>query len=150
MISRFLSLLILIFIVLSCCHEQNDSSGVIVSDYKIGDYYEGIECLETPDTACIRDESTYKAMFILDTTSNNCKGLTLLNVDFTKYSILINHKQNGGRIFFHRNVTVDSVNKLVTFQITTTSCFCPDKCVNTDLNIVLVPKIDKTFKIIYK
>jgi hypothetical protein len=141
-----------LFIILnnSCCHENDENSGIIISDYKIEADYFYPYYLTTPDTACIRDDLTYRTKFVIDTACHNCKNLTLPEVDFSKVSLLVNRKSIGGRTFFHRNVSVDSVRKTLTFQITTTSCFCPDKCESFDLNIVIVPKISNDYKIIYK
>jgi hypothetical protein len=135
----------------SCCNEHDDNNGIIVSDYKIeGDYEDTYYCLKTPDTACVRDNLTYKTLFVVDTISNNCKRLILPSIDFSQYSLLVNRKWTNGNIYYHRNVTVDSLNKTVTFQISTSSCFCPDKCSRFDLNIVIVPKISSDYKIIYE
>jgi hypothetical protein len=134
----------------SCCHEQDDNSGAILTDYKIGADYFYPHCLTTPDTACIRDDSSYRESFIIDTTCYNAKNLTLPTIDFSKYSLLVNRKFWSGRVYFQRNVTVDSINKIVTYQITTTSCFCPDKCESFALNIVIVPRISNDYKVIYK
>jgi hypothetical protein len=134
----------------SCCNEKDTNSGIILSDYKIDTDYFYPYYLITPDTACIRDDLAYRTKFIIDTACNKCKDLTLPEVDFSKVSLLVNRKSIGGRTFFHRDVTVDSANKTITFRITTTGCFCPDKCESFDLNIVIVPKISNDYKIIYK
>jgi hypothetical protein len=123
---------------------------MIISDYKIDTDIFYPRFLKTPDTACIRDDNTYRNSFIIDTSNNRYKNLSLPTIDFSKVSLLVNRKFYGGRTFFHRNVSVDSVLKTVTFQITTSSCFCPDKCESFDLNIVIVPKISNNYKVIYK
>jgi len=135
----------------SCCNEKNENSGIIISDYKIeeADYFYP-SYLITPDTACIRDDISYRTKIVIDTSYNSYKNLTLPVIDFSKVSLLVNRKFPNGRIFFQRSVYVDSVSKTVTFQITTTSCYCPDKCESLDLNIVIVPKISSDYKIIYK
>ena len=143
------SFILLIPAFYSCCHEHGDDEGIILSLYKISDGPSHANCLKTPDTACIRTDSELTALFVLNTTSDGCSGLSLPTIDFNKYSLLVNRKKTGGRIFFHRNVKVDSANKTVTYQITTTKCFCPDKCANDALNIVVVPKIGNDYKIIY-
>lgn len=141
---------LLIFLNGSCCHEIDENSGIILSDYKIDCDFFYPYFLSTPDTACIRDDMTYRNTFVIDTSFNGCKNLSLPSIDFSKVSLLVNRKQFGGRTYFHRNVTVDSTSKRVIFQITTSTCFCPDKCENLDLNIVIVPKISIDYKIIYK
>jgi hypothetical protein len=146
----FFLLLISVSILISCCNEHNDSEGIIVSDLKVGDYSQSYDCLNLPDTICIRDDSTYQEIFKIDSKKSSCKGLILPSIDFNKNSILIYQYHEGGRIFFHRNVQVDSINKVITYYISTTRCFCPDKCENTDQNIVIVPKIGKDYKVKYK
>jgi hypothetical protein len=147
---RFILALISINLLISCCNEHDDSSGIIVSDLQIGDYWQGSDCLNLPDTVCIREDSAYQRIFKIDSTISTCKGIVLPSIDFNKNSILIYQKNGGGRIFFHRNVQVDSAKKVVIYSISTTRCFCADKCENADQNIVVVPKIGRDYKIEYK
>lgn len=147
---QILTCFILLLTSNSCCNENDENSGIILSDYKIGTDYFYPYYLITPDTACIRDDLTYRTKFVIDTTCNNCKNVTLPEIDFSKVSLLVNRKTIHGRTYFHRDVTVDSISKIITFQITTTGCYCPDKCESLDLNIVIVPKISDDYKIIYK
>jgi hypothetical protein len=146
----FISTLISINLLISCCNEHDDSSGIIVSELKIGDYWQSYDCLKLPDTLCIKDDSTYQKIFKIDPTNSTCNGLILPSIDFNKNSILVYQKNEGGRTFYHRNVQVDSTNKIITYSISTTQCFCPDKCESFNQNIVVVPKIDKDYIIKFK
>jgi hypothetical protein len=146
---RFILLLIYVSVLISCCNEHDDNTGIIISDLRFGDYPLGDNSLKLPDTICIRDDSTYQRIFKIDSTKSNGE-LGLPSIDFSKNSILIYQKNESGRIYFHRSVQADSVNKVITYSISTTRCFCPDKCDNSDQNIVVVPKIGKDYKIIYK
>ena len=149
-ILKFILVLICTCMLISCCNEHDDNNGIIISDLNVGDNWQGYDCLNLPDTVCIRDDSSYRKIFKIDTTKSTCKGLVLPTIDFNKNSILIYQKNEDGRIFFHRNVQVDSVNKLITYSISTTRCFCPDKCENADQNIVVVPKIGIDYKVKFK
>jgi hypothetical protein len=143
--------------MISCCNEHNEDSGIIKSDYTIGgtdnsnglNYNVDIRCLLTPDTACIRNDSVYKALFKIDSTSE-CKNAILPTIDFNKYSLLVNRKSVSGNVYFHRNVFIDSINKTITYQISLEYCHCADMCHSEESNIVLVPAISKDYKIIYK
>jgi hypothetical protein len=141
----------------SCCNEHNEDSGIIKSEYILGgsntlggsNYNVDIDCLITPDTACIRNDSEYKELFRIDSVSY-CKNATLPSIDFNKYSLLVNRKSILGRVYFHRNVVVDSLNKIITYQISIQYCRCIDVCHSQESNIVLVPAISKDFRIVYK
>ena len=150
MLKNVIYLVLLISIIISCCSEHDEDSGIIKGDYRISDDFTNIECLKTPDTACIRNELKYRDLFVIDTSAHVCKNMVLPTIDFNKYSLLVNRKNTRGNLYFHRNVIVDSINKIITYQISTTSCFCADVCESNNLNIVLVPSISSDYKIIYK
>ena len=149
-IIRFILVTISICILISCCNEHDDNSGIIIINFNIGDDSQKYDCLNLPDTICICDDSTYRAVFKITSTNSKCNDIVIPNVDFTIHSVLIYQKSLGGRIYYHRNVQVDSLNKIVIYSISTTKCFCADVCENNDQNIVLVPKIGKDYKIKYK
>ena len=157
MLKNVIYLILLISIIISCCNEHDEDSGIIKSDYAIGGTYNfdgnsynvDNDCLLTPDTACIRNDSIYKSLFKIDS-SSYCKAAILPTIDFNKYSILVNRKSTSGRVYFHRNVIVDSINKTIIYQISTTYCHCIDICFSKASNIVLVPAISMDYKIIYK
>ena len=135
----------------SCCNESNENSGVIQSDLNIdGFYIVTYKCLDLPDTVCIRDSAKYEEIFKVKGTDSDCGKIKLPNVDFAKYSILVNHKDNSGKIFYHWSVTVDSTNKIVTYLISTVSCPIFVDYETESYNIILVPKIGNDFKIRYK
>ena len=146
-IIRFLFTLIYTSTLISCCHEHSESNGVIISDFKVGTDKQTYDCLSLPDTACIRDDSTYRAVFKINSSRETCNGLVLPKIDFNKNSILIYKKDIGGRLFFHRDVLINSNTRVVTYIIATSKCFCPDKCETYDQNIVVVPKIGKEYTV---
>ena len=73
-----------------------------------------------------------------------------IEVDFSKYSILINHKSSGGRHFYHRSVTLDARNKTYTYLITTGTCTEFTHNTTESYNMVKVPAIGKDYKVVYK
>ena len=139
-------------ILQSCaCNKHNSNSGIIESDFNFTNGYANpIECLKIADTLCIRDDSTYKNIFKIDYYNSNCKDLYLPKIDFDKNSILVYNTQERGNLYFNRNVLVDSIHKIVTYNIKTSSCYCYDVCESPELNIVIVPRIDKSYKVIFK
>jgi hypothetical protein len=148
MLDRIIFLTLISISLISCCHESDDNSGIIRRNYTIGGIND-INCLLTPDTACIRTDSEYRALFTIDS-SSYCGTAILPEIDFSKYSLLVNRKNTLGRVYFHRLVTVDSTNRTITYEITETYCKCIDVCSSNESNIVLVPAISNDYRIIYK
>jgi hypothetical protein len=147
-----LLLIWLFFLFFGCCNKEDTNSGAIVSNLDIGnlDDFTQMDCYSYLDTLCILNDSTYQAAFTLNSPSSKCKAVLKPNVDFEKYSILIYRKLEGGNLVFHRHVAIDTINKLVTYRISTDNCFCADKCETESFNIVLIPKIGKDYKVEYK
>jgi hypothetical protein len=135
-----------------CCNENEDSSGSISADLDISNYtdWDDYGCFHFPDTMCIRDDSTYQQQFKIISSDDDCKQLSLPVIDFSKYSLLVYRKSEGGRIFYHRNVSIDTVNKIVRYSISNSKCFCPDKCQSGSLNMVLIPKVGNEYAVEYK
>ena len=132
-----------LLIIAACCNESDSNSGLIISKLDID--YINYTLLDIPDTSCIRSDSSYKILVVDISEQSN-----LPYINFDKYSILTNLKLENGRIFCDRIVTVDSLNKTVTYTVKTKSCKCMDKCDNSDYNMVLVPKIGNDYKVIFK
>lgn len=149
---KFNIVVLCLLILQSCvCNKHNTNSGIIESDFNFTNGYANpVECLTMADTLCIRDDSTYKNLFKIDYYNPNCKFLHLPTIDFDKNSILVFNANLRGNLYYHRDVNVDSIHKIVTYQIKVSNCFCYDVCESPDLNIVIVPRIDKTYKVIYK
>ena len=141
--SIFIILLALIMTVSSCCDENDSSKGAIIEDIDL-DYLQ-FQCIGELDTMVIRDDSTYKAVFAIDSNKKDCKKLRFPEIDFNMNSVLIFPKMESGRYYFHRNVEIDSSNKEAIYSITTTSCHCIDKCLSDNPNIVIVPKIEDDY-----
>ena len=138
-------------VMYSCCNESDENSGIIHSDLSIdGFYIVTYDCLNLPDTACIRDENQYNEIFRIIGTDSDCGKIIMPEIDFAKYSILINHKSGGGKHFYHRTVNVDSTAKIVTYLITSESCPVFTDYETDSYNLVLVPKIGTDYKIDYK
>jgi hypothetical protein len=131
-----------IFIV-SCCNENDTTSGVIISNIDLEDI--NYSNLDIPDTGCIQTDSSYKALVTEPSLRDN-----MPYVDFSQQSVLINYKAVNGRIYCDRNVISDSTKKIVTYSVFTKSCRCMDKCKTYDYNIVIVPKIPMGYKLVYK
>lgn len=151
MIKNIISALIIITIITSCCNESDENSGIIWSDlyieqFGITNYY----CLDLPDTACVRSKDQYNELFKIVGQSKVCNEIVIPEVDFSKFSILINHRTNKGKKFYHKNVTVDSNNKVVTYLISIESCPIVVDSETESYNIVLVPKIGEDYKVEYK
>jgi hypothetical protein len=142
-------LAVCLYLFTSCCNEHDDNSGMIMSDFHVGDFSQGYDCFNLPDTICIRDDSTYQKVFKTETTKSSCAGLSLPLIDFNKNSILI-YQKGGGLEYYHRQVQIDTVGKIVIYSISTTRCFCPDKCSRANQNMVIVPKIGKDYKVQFK
>jgi hypothetical protein len=145
----FLSLVLLLVLAISCCNKDDENDGAIVSDLNIPglNNTDQRECFSFLDTLCILNDSAYQAAFT--TTNSKCKSVSRPFVDFNKYSILIYRQFIGGNVRFYRNVTIDTINKIVTYRISTDNCFCPDKCETESFNIVLIPKISEEYKVNY-
>ncbi len=144
-------LTIFTFLAVSCCNEHDENSGLITGDFIVegfsnADFY----CLSLPDTACIRDSAAYAKIFKVTASYNDCANIRLPEVDFSKYSILINHKSSGGRHFYHRSVTLDARNKTYTYLITTGTCTEFTHNTTESYNMVKVPAIGKDYKVVYK
>jgi hypothetical protein len=139
-------------LVSACCNKEDENSGAIISDLIISDLkdYQQIDCYSFLDTLCIRDDSTYEATFTLDPQKAGCNNISRPFVDFSGNSILIYSRFESANLRFNRNVTIDSVKKTVTYTISTDKCFCADKCFTEDFNMVLVPRIGRDYRIIYK
>jgi len=125
--------------------------GLIVSDLQISDFDEvhDVSCYNIPDTLCIRDDATYRKTFARISFTSDCSTLTLPPVDFSEYSILIYKRYEHGNVRFHRNVIVNTHNKVVVYTITTRNCYCADACRTVSYNMVLVPKVEQGYKVIY-
>jgi hypothetical protein len=135
----------------SCCNETDENSGIIHSNLSIeGFYVVTYDCLNLPDTACIRDTNQFNEIFKFTGTNSDCGKIILPEIDFTKFSILINHKSGGGKLFYHRTVNVDSIFKIVTYLITIESCPVFVDYETDSYNLILVPKIGNDYKIDYK
>jgi hypothetical protein len=147
---------VLIFVIFSlisnsCCNKSSENFGIIQDDLNIdGFYIVTYDCMNLPDTACVRNNEEYHTLFKITSTNSDCGKITLPFVDFTKNSLLIYHKDNGGKIFYQRTVTVDSTKKIVTYLITTASCPVIMDYRTETYNIVFVPKIGLDYKIEYK
>lgn len=137
----------------SCCQEQDENSGAIIEVFTFDnlDEYHYKRCLELPDTMCIRTDSVYKKTFSLSYYKPGCGQLSIPEVDFSINSILIFHKFEYGNLYFHRVVTIDTVGKVVTYEIHNTKCIClGTTCIRESYNVVLVPRIPEDYKIEYK
>ena len=151
-----MSLKILKYIVValfmnSCCNESDENSGIIQVNLQIEGFSKtSYHCLDLPDTACIRDDIQFVEMFKITGTDPDCDKIKLPEVNFSSYSILINHKDNGEKLFYHRTVTVDSTNRIVTYLISTVSCPGFVETETESYNLVLVPKIGNDYIIEYK
>jgi hypothetical protein len=151
-IFEFTILVLFIGFLSSCCNEKDENSGSIISNFSIDNFneYNYFHCFDLYDTICIRNDSVYKKIFSLKDQKTECTSIILPKIDFSKNSILIYYVNSGGRTYFHRHVEIDTLNKLVTYTIATVGCFCPDKCISSSYNIVIVPRIKDNFKVEYK
>lgn len=135
----------------ACCNEENENYGIIDSELSIdGFYIMTYDCMNLPDTACIRDSSAYLQVFKISPNGDGCGSINLPPVDFSKHSILINHYEDWGKLFFQRTVTVDSINKVVTYKITKSSCKTIVETQTDSYNIVLTNKIGEDYKVVFK
>jgi len=141
----------LVLIFNSCCNESNQNFGFIICELNIdGFHISNYHCLNLPDTACIRDSVQFSKIFKISGTDSDCEKIKIPEIDFEKYSILINHKFDKGKKFYQRNVEIDSLNKIVTYLIDIESCMILVDSETESYNIVIVPKIDNNYKIDYK
>lgn len=147
----FFILNMLIILISSCCDEKDSSSGSISSDVEIKNYqhWENYNCYKFNDCLSVLDDSTFKSIFRKDSSNNDCKDLELPTIDFSKFSLLVYKKFDNSRLYYHRSVYIDHQNKVVTYSISTTNCFCADVCESSSLNMVLIPKIDSTYKVVF-
>ncbi len=144
-------IIFIILILTSCCNKSDENYGIIQNNLDIDGYYiSTYDCLNLPDTACIRNSDQYNEVFSVTGTDSDCKNIKIPDVDFSEYSILINHKEESGKIFFQRTVSVDSLNKIITYLITTEGCPVITDYRTDSYNIVLVPKIGEDYSVEYK
>jgi hypothetical protein len=148
---KILKLIVVVLLLNSCCNESNENSGIIQANLEIEGFYNtSYHCLNLPDTACIRNDSLFVEIFKITGTDADCGEITLPEVDFSNFSILINHKKNSEKLFYHRTVTVDSTNRIVTYLVSTVSCPSYADTETESYNLVLVPKIGNDFIVEYK
>jgi len=143
---------LMIALLNSCCTQDNLNYGLIVSDLEIPNFNQNNDdgCYNIPDTLCIKDDETYRKTFARISFTSDCNTLTLPPVDFSEYSILIYKRLVRANARFHRNVIVDTHNRVIVYTITTSNCFCADVCETFSYNIVLIPKLEQGYKVIYK
>jgi hypothetical protein len=135
---------ILVISLASCCDEEDSSKGAIVQDIAVPDFL--FHCISSlPDTMAIRDDSTYAAVFRIDSMERDCDEISFPAIDFSKNSVLVFPKLNGDRDYYQRFVEIDTLNKEVIYSIAVTSCYCVDKCISDNLNIVVVPRIEADY-----
>ena len=73
------------------------------------------------------------------------------NIDFSKYSLLGYETEYPDTAYFDRNVKIDSVNKIIFFNVKTTYDLRRFKLRNrsyTETNLVVIPKVTKNYRII--
>jgi hypothetical protein len=143
---------LVLFYISSCCNEKNDFTGAVIEEYTIeGNYsYLSYQCLGLIDALCIKNDSAYKSVFKINTADTICADFVLPAIDFEKYTILVSPQSDMKRTFYHKNVDIDSANKLITYTITTTRCMCADVCESFSLNMVAIPKISDDYRIEFK
>jgi hypothetical protein len=148
---RILTIVFIGLIISSCCNETDENFGIIQNNLNIEGFgITSYHCLNLPDTCCIRNNNQFAELFKVIGTNPDCDKIILPEVDFTKYSLLINHKENSGKKFYHKTVSVDSANKIVTYLITYESCPIFVDSRTESYNIVIVPRIGDEYRIEYK
>lgn len=140
-------------LLLSGCCRERDSVGVqILEEIHLDHLFEppGKDCYQLPGTYCIRDDSTFKALFKTKTASG-CDSISLPSIDFSRYSVLLYYRQDGGRVFYDKQVALDTIDKELTYTIRISgNCFCPDKCMRQDYNLVMVNKVPLNYTVVYE
>ncbi len=133
-------------IFVSACCKRDESAGDIVSDINI-DNLGNLACYKLPEQLCIRDDSTFQAIFKLTSSNTGCDTIHLPVVDFSKNSVLLYLKSSADNRHFQRQVTIDNDSKAVHYVINSSKCYCADKCETISLNMVLVTKIPADYKV---
>lgn len=142
--------LILIQLISACCRKKDSNSGEIEAEITIENTGPpGLGCLIIADTFCIRTDSVYRNFFKQDTNRKNCPVLDLPFIDFNKHTLLGNFR-SGRRDFYHRKVNINHDDRIVTYEITKTSCSCADVCFRASYNMVLIPKLGKDYRVIFR
>jgi hypothetical protein len=138
-----------ILLLNSCCKGDNENNGLIVASFL--DSFQGYCYGYIPHTACIRKQSEFERIINQDSL-RFCTNFKFPEIDFNKNSILINYKEDQAISTFSRHVSVDSLTKEITYLVSVNrlNCRCFDLCQSSNYNIILVPKVDSTFKVIYK
>lgn len=132
---------------IKCNNSDEVNGGVIIAKFDI--YW---NCDNAHNT-CVRNLQE----FIDYAQSNNCgteTTIVLPNVDFSQHSVLINNIVESGCCIFNRDVSIDTINKMVTYSIEYIRCGC-EGFVGMDIitvanNMVLVPKIPEDYVVEFK
>lgn len=135
-----------------CCRERDSTGSQILEEIHLNNLFEppGNDCYLLPETYCIRDDSTFKALF-KPKTASGCDSISLPSIDFSQYSVLLYYRMDGGRVFYDKQVVFDTTLKQVTYAIRISgNCFCPDKCMRQDYNLVLVDKVPDNYTVVYE